>query len=47
MPSWKYWRFATDDATGRNRGLEDLNTIASETRVGKTTMITSTSRPTA
>jgi len=40
MPSWKYWRFATDDTTGRNQGLEDLNTIASETRVGKTTMIT-------
>jgi hypothetical protein len=40
MPSWKYWRFATDDATGNNPGLEILNTIALETRAGNPTMIT-------
>jgi hypothetical protein len=40
IPTWKYWRFAIDEATGENSGLEILNTIASQTRVGDPTMIT-------
>ena len=39
MPTWKYWHFAVDDATGDNPGLQILNTIAAETRVGTPTMI--------
>lgn len=39
MPTWKYWHFAIDDTTGHNSGLEILNTIVAETRVGTTTMI--------
>jgi hypothetical protein len=38
MPTWKYWRYATDDATGEGGGPE--SEIAAETRAGKTTMIT-------
>jgi len=40
IPTWKYWKFAIDNATGQNGGLDQLNGIAAETRVGKTTMIT-------
>ena len=40
IPTWKYWKFAVDDATGENGGLDWLNGIAAETRVGKTTKIT-------
>lgn len=39
MPTWKYWHFAIDDATGQNPGLEILNKIVAETRAGTTTMI--------
>jgi len=39
MPTWKYWHFAIDDTTGQNPGLEILNKIVAETRVGTTTMI--------
>ena len=39
MPTWKYWHFAIDDTTGHNPGLEILNKIVAETRVGTTTMI--------
>jgi hypothetical protein len=39
MPTWKYWHFAIDDTTGQNPGLETLNKIVAETRVGTTTMI--------
>jgi hypothetical protein len=38
MPTNKYWRYATDDATGEGGGPESA--IAAETRAGKTTMIT-------
>ena len=40
MPSWKYWHFAIDNATGDNPGLDTLKVIAAETRVGTTTTIT-------
>lgn len=40
IPTWKYWNWAVDDATGENPGLDWLNGIAAETRVGKTTKIT-------
>ena len=40
IPTWKYWNWAVDDATGENGGLDWLNGIAAETRVGKTTKIT-------
>ena len=40
IPTWKYWKFAVDNATGQKGGLDQLNGIAAETRVGKTTMIT-------
>ncbi|MEP7194379.1 MAG: hypothetical protein ABI903_16150 [Actinomycetota bacterium] len=40
IPTWKYWHFAIDDTTGENGGLDWLNAIAAETRVGKTTKIT-------
>lgn len=40
IPTWKYWRFAVDEATRDNPGLDILNGIAAETRAGKTTMIT-------
>jgi hypothetical protein len=40
IPTWKYWHFAIDDTTGENGGLDWLNGIAAETRIGKTTKIT-------
>ena len=40
IPTWKYWNWAVDGATGENPGLDSLNGIAAETRVGKTTKIT-------
>lgn len=40
IPTWKYWHFDVDDATGDNPGLDGLNGIAAETRAGKTTKIT-------
>jgi len=40
IPTWKYWNWAVDDASGENGGLDWLNGIAAETRAGKTTKIT-------
>jgi len=42
MPTSKVWRFVTNDFTGgqTHDGLDIAKTIAAETRVGTTTMIT-------
>ena len=39
VPDWKYWRFATDDATGDNPGLDTLRKIVAETASGTGTTL--------